>query len=217
MVFWAPFLHPDNPISPFSTGFIINDDSGLQMEYQTGAGSAFRELDSSFITGRSTASPVSSCRNRGSENVQVTYREPSSGFPDGQEDNVKLRAYAPRFESAGPGEVASLVVGRSAAPLQLDLFWGSSCSAGAADYAVYEGTLTSLRAGSYDHAPVHCSDQAPFLQETIVPANQDTYFLIVPLAASAEGSHGYAWDGTTLSERPNGASQCRTVQELGCP
>jgi len=119
--------------------------------------------------------------------------------------------------AAGPGDVSGLVVDRSLAPLQLTLTWGASCSAGAVDYAVYEGTLASLGTGVYDHDQIVCSDLTPTLTETIVPLAGDTYYLVVPLGASAEGSYGARRDGAVLTERPTGTTQCVATQALGCP
>ncbi|MCP3995544.1 MAG: hypothetical protein GY722_10825 [bacterium] len=216
VVFWAPYIHRDNPISPFSTGFIINDDSGLQMEYQTAATPpAVSWIEFHFRQEFTFVGLV--LPDVESENVQVTFREPTGGFPPDQEDNVKLRAFAPVFASSPPGQVAGVLMDKSMGPVQLTLFWGTSCSTSAADYAVYEGTLESLRVGLYDHSSVRCSDVTPLLQETLVPTAGETYYLVVPLGADAEGSYGTRLDGTTPSERPTGVSQCLAAQELGCP
>ena len=217
VVFWVSAIHPDNPTSPFSTGFIINDDSGLQMEYQTATNPpTVNWIEFHYRPEFFFASLV--LPDIDEENIQVTFREPAEGFPPEQEDNIKLRAFAPQFMlTSGPGAVASFVMDKTVGPLQLNLSWGPSCSASAADYAIYEGTLASLHAGSYDHVPILCSDLAPLLQETIIPATGSTYYLAVPLDSSAEGSYGTRTEGADLVERPIGTPQCVTDQQLGCP
>ncbi len=117
---------------------------------------------------------------------------------------------------AGPGEVAGLVVDKNPGSSQLTLAWGASCSPGA-DYGVFEGTLASLRTNVYDHGPLVCIDASPFLQETFVPSASDAYYLIVPLGANAEGSHGTRFDGVTATERPVGPGLCEATQTFGCP
>jgi len=117
----------------------------------------------------------------------------------------------------GPGEVTSLLLDKSPGPLQLRLTWGASCSTGAEDYAVYEGTLASLAVGVYDHAPILCSDAPPLLEETVARAPTDAYYVVVPLGRDAEGSYGKRHDGAAAFERPVGRLPCRPQQTLGCP
>ncbi len=118
--------------------------------------------------------------------------------------------------AAGPGEVAGLVVGKGPGSSNLTLSWGPSCSIGA-DYGVFVGTLSSLQAGVYNHGPLACTDAIPLLEETLALPVNNTYYLVVPLDASAEGSHGVRRNGGTTSERPVGAGQCVATQKLGCP
>ncbi len=118
--------------------------------------------------------------------------------------------------AAGPGEVAGLIVDKGPGSTNLTLSWAASCSIGA-DYGVFVGTLTSLQAGVYNHGPLVCTDATPLLEETFALPLNDTYYLVVPVDASAEGSHGARRDGGTTSERPVGAGQCVATQKLGCP
>ncbi|MCP3981703.1 MAG: hypothetical protein GY716_20575 [bacterium] len=117
--------------------------------------------------------------------------------------------------AAGPGAVDQLAVDRTLAPLELTLTWAGSCSTGAVDYAVFEGTLASLQTGVYDHEPVVCSDAAPVLQETFAPAADGTYYLVAPLGAADEGSYGADSSG---GERPQATPACIATQDLDpCP
>jgi hypothetical protein len=118
--------------------------------------------------------------------------------------------------ATGPGEVAGLAIAKGPGPSELTFTWEMSCSPGA-DYGVFEGTLASLRTDAYDHAPVVCTDAPPLLQETVVPSDGDTYYLVVPLDTSAEGSHGTRRVGDADQERPRGPTQCVATQIFGCP
>jgi hypothetical protein len=95
---------PDQPQSPYATGFIYLEVTGpggatetqFEVQYQTAEdppAANWIELhytaDYSF---RGFASPPIEAGN-----VQVTYREPEGGFPDGQEDNVFVGAYTPKL------------------------------------------------------------------------------------------------------------------------
>jgi hypothetical protein len=116
--------------------------------------------------------------------------------------------------AVGPGDSAGLGIDKSLGPLQLTLEWDASCSVGALDYAIYEGTLAALRAGVYDHDSIACTDPAPLLEENVVPGSGGRYYLIVPTGLSAEGSYGTRSGG---AERPVSAVQCVPTQTVGCP
>ena len=90
------------------------------------------------------------------------------------------------------------------------LDWAASCSAGAVDYAIYEGTLGDF----YCHTALDCSDDGDPLTEEVQPGAGDTYYLVVPLAAGAEGSYG----ASSSAERPQGGAACLTTQVIAaCP
>ena len=98
-------------------------------------------------------------------------------------------------------------------PGDLTLSWPPSCSSGAVDYAIYEGTIGDF--GS--HAMKDCSDDGSDLTEEIVPQAASSYYLVVPLGDSDEGSYGVDSDGV---ERPTAApaDRCLPSQALGgCP
>ena len=115
-----------------------------------------------------------------------------------------------------PGDVlASLRVGKSAStPGNLLLSWGSSCSTGASDYAIFEGTLGNY----YSHVSAVCTDAGGDLFEEIVPLVSDAYYLVVPLTATAEGSYGRDSNGLErpVAQRKN--DRCLDSQITGtCP
>jgi hypothetical protein len=118
--------------------------------------------------------------------------------------------------AAGPGEVAGLTMSKDPGPFRLTLSWQPSCATGA-DYGVFQGTLAALHAGVYDHTPVVCTDAPPLLEESVVPSIGNRYYLVVPVNASAEGSHGTRRVGGDVLERPVGPAQCVATQTLGCP
>jgi hypothetical protein len=94
----------------------------------------------------------------------------------------------------------------------LDLSWGTSCSAGAINYSVYEGTLGNFTS----HLPMNCST-AGALATTVTPAAGpgNRYYLIVPRSASYEGSYGTSSAG---AEIPPSSARCRISQDLAvCP
>jgi hypothetical protein len=113
--------------------------------------------------------------------------------------------------AAGPGRVGSLEVGKSTTtPGDLVLDWAAGCSPGAVDYAIYEGTLGNF----YSHAAADCTDDGDALTEEIQPGTGDTYYLVVPLTAGAEGSYG----ASSWAERPQGIAACRATQVIAaCP
>ena len=120
--------------------------------------------------------------------------------------------------SDDPGRVpVTLTVGKAAVPQgDLSLQWGMSCSAGAADYGIYQGTI----GGWYSHTLLDCNDDGSSLAEQITPAAGSSYYLVVPHNASGEGSYGRCSPSVCLAgdERPVGSAQCVVPQVLtSCP
>ena len=110
--------------------------------------------------------------------------------------------------ASGPGAVDGLTLSTAAPAIELS--WNPSCSAGATDYAVYEGTMGDWS----DHAPNVCSTSGA-TSTTVTPSAGDRYFLIVPLDAGSEGSRGTDSDG---DQRGVGSAPCRSTQILeACP
>jgi len=109
-----------------------------------------------------------------------------------------------------PGSVGgSLMVTKSLVTEgDLTLTWGASCSAGASDYAIYEGTIGDFAS----HVWRDCSDDGGDRTEEITPSPGNQYYLIVPMDAVSEGSYGQSSIG---SELPRAPVPCRVQQQLG--
>jgi hypothetical protein len=114
-----------------------------------------------------------------------------------------------------PGDVgATLRVGKSAfTPGNIELSWGQSCSTGVADYAIYEGTI-----GSYGvHLSVLCTDAGGDRVEEVVPQTASSYYLVVPISPTAEGSYGQDSGGFERPVAP-ALDRCLASQVIGgCP
>ncbi|HEX4826171.1 MAG TPA: matrixin family metalloprotease [Candidatus Polarisedimenticolaceae bacterium] len=126
------------------------------------------------------------------------------------------------FTIAAPQPVAGCVPDGSNGPaLRIDrgsggalvLTWGASCSSGATNYAVYQGTLAALRSGTWDHAPVTCAGGTD-LTETIVPGAVSAYYLVAPTASGQEGILGNLSSG---APRPSSTAACAPREPSSCP
>lgn len=94
-------------------------------------------------------------------------------------------------------------------PANLDLDWGPSCGAGS-DYSVHVGAIGTW----YSHDKLLCTTQGA-TAATITPGALNSYFLIVPLDRTREGSYGANSNG---SERPPSISTCRPASDnTNCP
>jgi hypothetical protein len=105
-----------------------------------------------------------------------------------------------------------MIFENSANPDHLDFSWGDSCGAAQSDFAVFQGT-----AGSWtSHAPIlSCTTGGGWSISDFNPATNDSYYLVVPLSATAEGSYGTDSDGAQI---PQGAGVCFATQDLtACP
>ena len=146
--------------------------------------------------------------------VAFALYEPLAGWP--------LSSTVDGLSTVGnPGLVAAtLFVNKTVFP-QLDLsdvilVWAASCSEGASDYGIYEGTIGAW----YSHTAVDCADGGAPLTEQITPAAGSRYYLVVPRNTLVEGSYGQKRTSPPLvfTERPVGAAQCVAVQTLTpCP
>lgn len=142
--------------------------------------------------------------------VDVRIKWPGSGGSRIVQDVVELQkgaavAIDESPTTIGPGEARSLTLSRppgSVDPPSLTLRWNASCSGGAADYAIYEGTLGSW----YSHTLIDCSDDGADRQETLTPSAGNRYYLVVPENSASEGSYGTA---SHAVERPAGSAACR--------
>ena len=113
---------------------------------------------------------------------------------------------------AVPGYVSDgLQLSRSTTILGgITLSWPASCSPGAADYAIYEGTVGNY----YSHEKKTCSDGDGDRTEEIFPQPADSYYLVVPLTATDEGSYGVDSDGVERPVPP-APDRCIDSQQTG--
>jgi len=117
--------------------------------------------------------------------------------------------------AGNPGSVAAgaaglLEVAPSSMPGDLDLSWPPSCSGGADDYGIYEGTMSDWTS----HAPKTCSTGGA-TATTISAGPGNRYYLVVPQGGDGEGSYGRSSDG---AQRPPALVACAATQILTpCP
>jgi len=79
--------------------------------------------------------------------------------------------------------------------------WTPSCSEGAEDYGIYEGTIGSWTS----HIAKTCTDLGGDFREDFTPAVADSYYLVVPHNFVDEGSYGMDYDPNAApieQERP---------------
>jgi len=100
----------------------------------------------------------------------------------------------------------TLILGKAGADLTLQ--WGASCQGGDADYAVYEGTLGAFAS----HVSRLCSTGG-VAAATLSPSAASSYYLVVPMSGTREGSYGEASSG----ERTPAAAACKPQQIGSCP
>jgi hypothetical protein len=198
------------------------DPGTVDIEYSTDGGNSWLGVSS----GEANDGYYSwSVPNTPGNDVRVRVVRPNlvSATPSPYPDACSADGSAASFSIAAATSVAGAVPdGSTGTPLtlakagagQLTLSWGASCSASASDYAVYEGSLTSLRLGSYEHVPLACSAGTD-LTETVMPSPGDRYYLIAPLVGGAEGSLGSASSGTP---RPASELACEVREsDSTCP
>jgi hypothetical protein len=104
--------------------------------------------------------------------------------------------------------VPPIVAGRVGDSLRVErtgdgvrLTWSPSCSAQALDYAVYEGALDALRAGTWSPTAATCSTAGAL--EAVLPAvDGSRYYLIAARADGAEGDLGFGAGGAPRPAAP---------------
>ena len=81
----------------------------------------------------------------------------------------------------------------------ITLTWGSSCSVGDSDYAIYEGKLGDFTS----HFPYFCSTNGS-TTASLIPSQENAYYIVVPLAfheqSWTEGGLGYESQGEPRSQ-----------------
>lgn len=101
---------PKEPQSPWATGYVYLEVTGggglvetwLEVQYQSAQNPPdVNWIELHFKPGYAFAGfqgpPVEG-------NVQVTYREPDGGFPDGQNDNISIGAFTPKITAGCVGD-----------------------------------------------------------------------------------------------------------------
>ena len=91
----------------------------------------------------------------------------------------------------------------------IELSWSQSCQAADADYAVYEGMLGDFSS----HTARNCSTGGS-TDATLLPGEGHTYYLVAPLSADSEGSHGLDAAG---HEREPTSPTCYPQVIADCP
>jgi Protein of unknown function (DUF1554) len=95
-------------------------------------------------------------------------------------------------------------------PSHLDLSWGDSCGPEQTNFAVYEGTIGTW----YSHTSRLCTTGGALAATNLTPSAASSYYLVVPLSATNEGSYGKNSAG---AEIPRGTAVCRANQSTdGC-
>lgn len=116
-----------------------------------------------------------------------------------------------------PGFVPpTITVDKVPASTNLQVSWQVSCSDGALDYGIYEGTIGSW----YSHKFATCTDSGTPLTEQITPAAGSRYYIVVPHNAVTEGSYGKSrnFPAGFNTERPLGMALCASPQVVTpCP
>jgi hypothetical protein len=143
-----------------------------------------------------------------------TFFSDASWPPSAQTHGVCGLPSSPSFPGGVPDSLpaTALKVDLAAVEGDIDLTWGASCSTGADDYSIYEGTIGDFTG----HDQKDCTTGGALL-ETLTPAAGDTYYIVVPsnTVNDEEGSYGTDSSGT---ERVRGASPCKTDRNQAvCP
>jgi hypothetical protein len=97
------------------------------------------------------------------------------------------------------------------------IYCPASCASGGTLYGLYEGTLSSLRSGTYDHAKRSCAEWCPG-SITFGTGQDDAYYLVVPHNGMEEGSYGLGFNQSERPQATNMPGPCMQIQNLTpCP
>jgi hypothetical protein len=121
--------------------------------------------------------------------------------------SVAIAVMSPSAHTADMlGPVPSLTLKKnSTTPSRLDMTWSDSCGLDQTDFAIYEGTIGSWTS----HARKICSTGGATSTTNLIPQAPSSYYLVVAVSASQEGSYGKRSSG---AEIPAGINPCRAVQ-----
>ena len=183
------------------TGETGADPGAVDLQYSTNGGSTWQPIASGVANDGSHTWVVP---DEPSSDVRVRVLRPQrtavpAPYPvdqcssDASDNSLAISAATALAGSIGDG----LRLEKSGALIRLS--WAASCAVSADDYAIYEGTLSGLRAGSWDPVPRTCSAGTDLVEE-FVPGNGTRYYLVSARAGSAEGSLGADGAGLPRSE-----------------
>ncbi len=188
---------PGPPTCDFAAGAVSCDLGFL-------SSGAHEAVQITVTVGAGTSGIISNTANLGT----MTFDPVSSN--DGDTATTTVQPSSPGQTPDGSQGLPLRISRNALVPTDLDLSWGASCSGTATDYTIHEGALGTW----YSHTGIVCSTGGA-LSDTVTPALFSTYYLIVPISPTAEGSYGLDGAG---AERPRSATTCRPVQSLAaCP
>ena len=206
----------------WSTSAEAGPDPGtLDVEYSPDGGTTWSALgtdqpNDGFFAWTIGAAPASDALVRVVRHNLLT--PAPAPYPEACSQGVSDAPFA--IVAAAPAVAGTAPDGSHGAPLRLGkgtagaltMSWGASCSGTAAGYAIYEGSLSSLRSGIWNHVPKTCAAGSD-LAETITPSPASSYYLVAPLASGHEGLLGTA---SLTGERPASASACAPREASSC-
>ncbi len=131
----------------------------------------------------------------------------SSCSNDASDGSLSISAAPPAAGSVGAGILVEKAPGG-----MVRVRWATSCSTEVDDYAIYEGGLDALRAGTWDHAPARCDSGIDLVEDLTANAGA-RYYLVAPRAGTVEGSLGASSSG---QPRPAAAASCGTREAPTC-
>ena len=193
------------------TSEVSGDDGTIDLEYSTDGGSSWLPIVTETANDGSHSWLVPAVTTNAAMVRAIRPASAPAPYPnicsgDDSDSALTIVEASPIAGSISGASVRLVQVGNG----ELRVEWSGSCSIDATDYAIYEGDLATLRAGSWNHQPLTCS-AGNDLQESFTPASGFTYYLVTPRTASAEGGLGVDSYG---SPRPQSSGAC-AVRESG--
>ena len=182
------------------------DDAGVSGPIQSIAAGG-----NPYSTSYTPASPLSTFNGQNPNGIWTLTVVDNAGLDTGhvRQWSLTLGGVGCNAPLATPGAVPETSLLASKAGGSATLSWASSCSASAADYAIYQGTIGSW----YNHSMKFCTTQG-LLTKTFSMDAGNLYWLVVPLGADREGSYGKRTGGIEI---PGGLAQCKPQLVGGCP
>lgn len=129
--------------------------------------------------------PVHDCNANGIPDLQEIFAliaiDTDNGVPDACEESG---APAGTLQNGDDLPGTPLTIGKAEDGM-IRLSWGGSCLAGDGDYTIYQGDLGNFTS----HTAKVCSTLGA-LTRTLLPADGDSYYLVVPNNGAREGGYG---------------------------